>query len=61
MKRNIALYGSVAVVMIGLVMMVIAFGGKIARWGGYADSLAPLALLVLFVIGHVALTPGRRS
>lgn len=64
MKRNVkyslAIYASVVVLVLGLFALMIALGDKIARWGGYADSLPLLGLFVLFVVGQFILTPRRR-
>jgi hypothetical protein len=54
-RRMIAVYGSMFVVALGLVILVGGLGDKIARWGGYAESLPFLGLFALFVVGHMVM------
>lgn len=60
MKRYILAMGFLAgVVMPGLIILM--FGVRdFARWGGYTDAMPYVAVMVLFVIGHLALTPRSR-
>ena len=60
-KFSLKVYALMFMVGLGLLILVGALGDKLARWGGYADSLPLLALLVLFVVGSLVLTPRRRS
>lgn len=60
MRYNTAVYALLAVVMVGIFGLMTALGDKLARWGGYAESLPLLGLFILFVVGHLIVTPGRR-
>lgn len=60
MKRKFAIYGMMGVVSLGLLILIGALGDKIARWGGYADSLPFLGLLVLFVVGQLVTSSNTR-
>jgi len=59
MKYNMAMYALLAVMMIG-VFGLMAGLNDLARWGGYTDSLPMIGLFILFVAGHLILTPTRR-
>jgi len=58
-KRMFKAFAMMSVVVLGLIVLVGALGDKIARWGGYADALPLVALLVIFVIGQVILSMTR--
>lgn len=60
MRYNMAMYGLLAVVMVGVFGLMAGLGDKVARWGGYADSLPLLGLFVVFLVGQLMLTPARR-
>lgn len=49
--------------VVGLLLVMVALGDKIARWGGYAEALPFLGLFALFLVGNfvvMAITPRRR-
>lgn len=57
-RRTLAAYAIAAVVCLGLVLLTGAVG---YRTHGQYDTVLPLVgLLVLFVIGQLIITPGRR-
>lgn len=60
MQLKIAIYGLMGVVALGLLILIGALGDKLARWGGYADSLPFLGLLVLFILGQLVTSSNAR-
>lgn len=59
MRYNMAMYGLLAVMMVGVFGLMAALN-DVARWGGYADSLPLLGLFIVFLVGQLMLTPRRR-
>lgn len=59
MRYNMVMYALMAVLMVGIFGLMAALN-DVARWGGYADSLPLLGLFVVFLVGQLMLTPGRR-
>lgn len=56
--------GGLSAVVLGILVLVVALGSKMARWDGYADSLPLVGLFVLFLVGQIvvsAVTPARRK
>lgn len=52
-RKAWAVVAVLVAVIPGLLLVMVALGDKLARWGGYVDALAPLALFVLYVVGHM--------
>jgi hypothetical protein len=61
LKYNMAIYAFLVVVMIGIFALMTALGDKVARWGGYAESLPLIGLFILFTAGNLIFIPPRRS
>jgi hypothetical protein len=56
--------GGLSAVVLGILVLVVALGSKMARWDGYADSLPLVGLFVLFLVGQIvvsAVIPARRK